>query len=731
MTGSLTPELSPLHADAERQADDTIRGFAFQFWHSVHAWLDLRPDEVLFLEGAEDIDVVSETAATAIQVKDTAASITLRSQSVIDAINHFWELRENNTGRKISFRYLTRSATGVEQGNPFGAGLGGIDVWKRSIKAPDLVKSIRTFLLNEKRVTASVSQFLANASNEEILRDLIAPMSWDTKQPDVGFAEDAVKRKLANYGCTFGLLYSESASVANRLLRDVISAASKKTQRMLDYSRFLQVFEEETTERIPRQELRQLRQGVQAIVQPSAQPTDEFSQTNQLPIGIPRSLPKTLERTELANDLFQTLHETGLLILNGSSGMGKTTLAKAIANRVTEKWVWVALSHRKPEEAKEILNRLTRLLDRERGLECVVFDDINFSPADSSHFEEDLGGLIYTIGERGGSVIITSQKPLPAALNRGINADPRSSRSVPPFTETEIARLAAVMGCGDQNLAEKCAKVVRLNTTGHPQLVHAHLLNLSRRQWPKPTKEDLFGPPDEVARERSDTRQQLVGQLSADEQQLLYRLSLVLGPFRKDHAVRIAEQPPELANGGDLFDRLVGPWLEIVSDDYYEVSPLLENAVVDVWSKQKIEELHAAISRAMMDCDPHTCVEACPILFHAFTGKCIEVLVPFSVTLAGAPKESLRYIAERTRWFQRRRLKQGAVLFPENHAISFLLRALQFRLATEMEPQIAGRVFEAWDAEIRDHQDSCYVLNRLMLVTNALTYFEADIRLKR
>jgi tetratricopeptide (TPR) repeat protein/DNA replication protein DnaC len=717
----------PLDSDPRRQAADSIRGFAFQIWHSVHAWLDLGPDEILFLEGAEDIDVVSETAATTIQVKDTAASITLRSESVVDAINHFWELREQNPGRKISFRYLTRSAIGIEKGHPFGARLGGLEIWKRSIKVPNLFESLRTFLLNEKRVSASLLNFLANASAEVVLSDLITPLSWDTKQPDVSFAEDAVKRKLVNYGYTFGLSYSESAPVANRLLKEVISCASKKTQRVLDRAEFLRIFEEETTERISRQALRRLQLNVQAIVPPGAQPTEGFSQTDQFPMGIPRSLPKTLERTKLAGDFFQTLRETGLLVLNGSSGMGKTTLAKAIANRVPEKWIWVALSRRKPEETREILTGLARFLDREKSLRSVVFDDINFSPADAAYFEQKLGAIIYTIGERSGNVIITSQKLLPAALNRGINPDPQSSRTVPPFTEAEIVGLASVMGCADQSVASKWAKVVRINTVGHPQLVHAHLVNLSRRQWPEPTKEDLIEPPDEVTRERSDTRQQLVGQLSTEEQQFLYRLSLVWGPFRRDHAIRIAEQPPELANGGDLFDHLVGPWIEIASDEYYEVSPLLENAVESVWSKQKIQELHAAISRAMMDCEPHTCVEACPILFHAFAGKCIEVLLPLTVTLAGAPRESLRYIAERTRWFQRRRLRPGAALFPENHAISVLLRSLQFRLATELDSQLAGKVFEAWDAEIRDSHDGCYVPNRLMLVTNALTYFEADI----
>ena len=83
-----------LIADSSRQAPDTIRGFVFQLWHSVHAWLELGEDEQLFLEGAEDFDTVSPSAATASQTKATAASISLRSDSALQAIRNYWLTRE-------------------------------------------------------------------------------------------------------------------------------------------------------------------------------------------------------------------------------------------------------------------------------------------------------------------------------------------------------------------------------------------------------------------------------------------------------------------------------------------------------------------------------------------------------------------------------------------------------------------------------------------------------------
>ena len=63
-----------LTADPKRQATDSLRGYLYQIWHSVNAWLDLADDEVLYLEGAEDFDILSNDIDTAVQVKNTQAT---------------------------------------------------------------------------------------------------------------------------------------------------------------------------------------------------------------------------------------------------------------------------------------------------------------------------------------------------------------------------------------------------------------------------------------------------------------------------------------------------------------------------------------------------------------------------------------------------------------------------------------------------------------------------------
>ena len=38
--------IQPLKADPRRQANDALRGYLYQIWHSVHAWLSLDDDEI-------------------------------------------------------------------------------------------------------------------------------------------------------------------------------------------------------------------------------------------------------------------------------------------------------------------------------------------------------------------------------------------------------------------------------------------------------------------------------------------------------------------------------------------------------------------------------------------------------------------------------------------------------------------------------------------------------------
>src|SRR6267378_2917863 len=111
-TFAIGPRLSDApQGDVTRQAVAALRGYAFQLYGSVLAWLELKVGEALFLEVAEDYAVVAQDALKAVQAKETRGSgtVTLNSAGIKDAINSFVDLTNRNPKRKVSLRYFTTS----------------------------------------------------------------------------------------------------------------------------------------------------------------------------------------------------------------------------------------------------------------------------------------------------------------------------------------------------------------------------------------------------------------------------------------------------------------------------------------------------------------------------------------------------------------------------------------------------------------------------------------------
>ena len=78
----------PIQSPVDQQAHDKFRGYGYQCWLTVDAWLELEPNDKLFAERAEDFATFSGNEAQIAQVKALAGEISLRSEGVVEAINH-------------------------------------------------------------------------------------------------------------------------------------------------------------------------------------------------------------------------------------------------------------------------------------------------------------------------------------------------------------------------------------------------------------------------------------------------------------------------------------------------------------------------------------------------------------------------------------------------------------------------------------------------------------------
>ena len=379
---------------------------------------------------------------------------------------------------------------------------------------------------------------LNQASQRELFNELISRISWDTAQPEEGSVINAVKRKLVSHGDRYSVLPSEAEKIAHRLFTEVAAVASSKGSRQLAREDFLRIFEEETYELVPISCHRAPLSALTTLVTGTTLPESNIILSASPVIQkSPPPLPTIASRESLLRELQNRLSSKGLLILQGSSGTGKTILA-ALLSGDQKNFGWLMLHALSRREARTVLHAVSQLIDSESNFNFIVLDDLDLSPDAANHYRDVLAAIAYTIRARRGQLVITSQRRVPASIAQMLDADPICEFNVPNLTCEELQELALKLGCPISS-AQQHAVFVSIQTSGHPQLAHARLLTLSRAGWPAPAHAALALPSSDLAQIKTEARQ-LIRDLSTDEIELIYRLSLIGGTFRRDHAVRVA-----------------------------------------------------------------------------------------------------------------------------------------------------------------------------------------------
>lgn len=218
----------PLEHDKTREATSSIRGYVYQAYQSVLAWMRLKEADVLYLEAAEDFDVHKVDSVTVTPVKDTAGSgpITLRSADVVDAINNYWRHKQLNPDRTIRMRFLTTAIPGQEKGITFGEVRKGIDYWTLSARDEQVaVEPIKDFLL-ALSIDEPLKAFLRTCDDRSLRSDLILGIQWDTgNKPKDGLIAD-IEERLINHGDCKGVDSYHSRKALDSLLRKIADLLS-------------------------------------------------------------------------------------------------------------------------------------------------------------------------------------------------------------------------------------------------------------------------------------------------------------------------------------------------------------------------------------------------------------------------------------------------------------------------------------------------------------------------
>ncbi|HEY0321402.1 MAG TPA: hypothetical protein VGC66_10630 [Pyrinomonadaceae bacterium] len=695
------PQLNPLDiTNPRRQAHDPIRAYEYQIWQSVFRWVTLKPNEVLFLEKAEDFDVVSEDVAETTQVKDTArsGSVTLNSEGVIEAISNFWKLQQKNPNY-IRFKFLTTSSRGMEKSNPFD-GAKGLDYWDRC-KAPDTdLRPLREFLVEKDALPEDLRQFIWSSSDEELRNNLISRFEWASDQEDHESLKVSIKKRVIAYGMDVHSLQPyESEKVVSHLYTHVLKVIREDEQRRLDLAEFGIVFEEHTTRRFTQQEIHSIKmltstrwsasEGAQGAIFESVENIYDSS-----------FLGKMVKREGLISDLEARLKLKPLLVLKGSTGMGKSILAVQTAITERERWKRLDFRNIKPEQIKQRLIDAILVEAEERPDFDYIVDDLNFDEHPSI-YERALADFSYTVFSRGGRIIITTQGEFPSRLKLSFDLPKESICDVPSFTEEEIRQMAVKYGCSEGKMLESWGRIIQATTAGHPQLVHARVKTIAADGWPRPQVNDLLedAGADEVRQEARRYLRELLP--SEDARILAYRLSIYTGPFKRSQALFTSQHPPAIKNAGESFNLLLGPWVESHGRGYYLLSPLLKNSAQEMFDLQVVSNLHKTATYSFFAENRLSQWEISGILFHGLLGQIAEPLDRIAHVTEDINEKDWAVIAHHIDWFVHIATETEGWLFESNPITSLTLRRLQFRVAAEIDSMgLAPKVVSSWDKEL-------------------------------
>lgn len=674
-----------------------LRACEYQILQTVSAWLDLRGNDLIYVEGAEDFDIHSNERAEAVQVKTSPQPISLGQKEILKTLNNLWKLRQQTPGRAVVMRFLTLAPFTVEKGSPFGAGVAGLDLWQRRPLNDDEAFQLAKFLAKQAHLDPGFLIWLERANPSQIRRELVEIMTWQPQAEEAHFVERGIHNKLVTFAEKRGRApASLIKQVAVRLKDEIWKILREPAPRQLDIFRIEELWEDVTRVSIPRSAQEALFNTIAS--QPPTQPNRP---PDILRMGVPPLPGAVAQRTELVAQWRALLSNGGLLNLHGSTRMGKTTLAKLIASADSGEWRWWSAARKTPDEILRELSMLAMEVARLPDVADVVLDDLDFSPATAQGMDEALGDLLALVNGRRGRILITSQKPLPVRLQHALGISAGQIVAVPRLEEDEVAELAFALGCKDVRRCTDWSRLVWASTAGHPQLAAVRLLALREQEWPSITVESITSGVAAVDAEKADARELLDG-LPQPQRELLHRLSVFPVAFRRDHAVAIGAAPPPVGSPGNAFNPLIGPWVEPLHADYFALSPLLADGARAALAPVDFKKLQNQAARVLLETKPVSTSEGAKAFLLLWQTRYGDALLGLAGSCVDMDKELFASLAEELWWFTMVAATPGQQLYSENPSISLNLRWFQFRVALSSAPERATSLVAAWRWELEN-----------------------------
>lgn len=696
-------------------------------WRTIDQWISLAQDETLYLECAEDIDLVAADGATTTQIKDTVANLSLASQDALDAIRHFWELKQRTPG-KVRFKYLTRAAIATEQGTLLDRRR-GIDVWMDAAKGNlASCELLRTFLIHKFSDSLAFHDYLSTHSAKLLMIELFQPFDWVMEEPDEEIIRRLIVRRLIRHGEEHRHPSTVSARVIDSLYRHCWDTAKKADPkaRSLTIEDFQHLFDTETSVLVPQSKLFDALSPIRTTTNliRFTGPTQFWTE------GIPPLPTPVILRDSVVSAAHSALSPLCPLVLAGSSGKGKTTLAKLVALETSLDSFWIDLSGREKYFADSAFSALALDVSNRSRPCIIVIDDFLIATGSDQSMWTSLGMLQHACRRSGSHILITTKGVPRDCLDARLLSAGSTVQQIDDLSEAEVTQFLETLGCSTP-LLPVWTRLIQAKTLGHPKLVHVFALELSDRGWPAPTSDILFGTPESISGQRAIERLNVSNRESGPSLDFLYYLTLVALPFDRAFALHLGSRITGLADPGTTLDRFLGLWIEPSYMSRFRITSLLAYQATEVWTPQRLKDAHGMIFDSFLAGHTINISLAFEVLAHGLSAQIPNRLVPFLTALLDTEESNLPRMARELKPIVHFGSGVGTRAVPFDIGASLLFRLLQFKTASLEYPEALPRIADEWIWEVEDlaREDSrqtheYYMLNRALWAKSLALSFE-------
>ena len=596
----MPPGKTPV-GDKTKEAIASLHGYVYQIYQSAIAWIDLKEDESLFLEVAEDYAVVANDAIKAVQVKRVASSVTINTNSIVASIDRFVELQEKNSTQKVTLRHLTTSPIGKElKPDNRVSGVPTLEAWRNLARIGDL-SELRRVLMKSK-ISRKTKNYIERLDNDGLRECFLKRIHFDCGASDSRDLYRLIRSRVSALLSNGDGLHLQVEICTASLLFTVLEVCTRpdNDRRVLDRHDLEKLLVGFTHELVDKAYLRKLHRSTIKTLESIAPQTGDILGTHRTrPSSVSEiPLPSTLaSRTDVIRKLEKTLEVFGVCWISGAVGMGKSIAARVLADRFEGRWDCINLrGQSKRQVALTLLQSADSL--RESNLQCLIVDDLSYA-TDPSVLER-LRDLYFT-AQRSDVILVVCSTNLPSSdFLFYCDLDERISHILSEFTMDDIQEIIEKHGVSDSNWSQYTYLV---SVGGHPQLTMALILSVAASGWNASkfkTLDTLLQGSEAVENTRSHIRQRLLDDLPPSSRQLIERLSLITGgQFGRELVIDLGKVEPTIVDAGILLESLVGSWINQQEGDRFCLSPLLSKFGTKTLGAGDREKIESAIAESL------------------------------------------------------------------------------------------------------------------------------------